>query len=77
MLALPGIGPWTAEYVAMRALHDPDAFLPTDLGIKKALESLGHDARPAGAAALAEGWRPYRSYAAQHLWGSLAAARRV
>ena len=77
MLALPGIGAWTAEYVAMRALHDPDAFLATDLGIRKALESLGHDARPAGAAALAEGWRPYRSYAAQHLWGNLAAARRV
>jgi AraC family transcriptional regulator, regulatory protein of adaptative response / DNA-3-methyladenine glycosylase II len=77
MLELPGIGPWTAEYVAMRALHDPDAFLPTDLGIKKALESLCQDARPAAAAALADRWRPYRSYAAQHLWGSLAAARRV
>jgi AraC family transcriptional regulator, regulatory protein of adaptative response / DNA-3-methyladenine glycosylase II len=77
MLELPGIGPWTAEYVAMRGLHDPDAFLPTDLGIKKALESLGQDGRPAVAAALAERWRPYRSYAAQHLWGWLAARRRV
>jgi AraC family transcriptional regulator, regulatory protein of adaptative response / DNA-3-methyladenine glycosylase II len=70
LLELPGIGPWTAEYVAMRGLGDPDAFLPTDLGIKRALESLGLDGRPAAAAALAEGWRPYRSYAAQHLWGS-------
>ncbi len=76
MLELPGIGPWTAEYVAMRGLHDLDAFLPTDLGIKKALEALGHDGRPAAAAALAERWRPYRSYAAQHLWGRLAAGAR-
>jgi AraC family transcriptional regulator, regulatory protein of adaptative response / DNA-3-methyladenine glycosylase II len=76
LLALPGIGPWTVEYVAMRGLGDPDAFLPTDLGIKKALESLGQDARPAAAVALAERWRPYRSYAAQHLWGSLAAMGR-
>lgn len=76
LLALPGIGPWTVEYVAMRGLGDRDAFLPTDLGIKKALESLGRDGRPAAAAALAERWRPYRSYAAQHLWGSLAAIRR-
>jgi len=76
LLELPGIGPWTAEYVAMRALHDPDVFLPTDLGIKKALESLGQDGRPAAAAALAERWRPYRSYAAQHLWGWLVARGR-
>jgi AraC family transcriptional regulator of adaptative response / DNA-3-methyladenine glycosylase II len=75
LLALPGIGAWTVEYVAMRGLGDPDAFLPTDLGIKKALESLGQDCRPAAAAAVAERWRPYRSYAAQHLWASLAAGR--
>jgi AraC family transcriptional regulator, regulatory protein of adaptative response / DNA-3-methyladenine glycosylase II len=72
LLELPGIGPWTAEYVAMRGLGDPDAFLPTDLGIRKALESLGLDGRPVAAAALAETWRPYRSYAAQHLWRSRA-----
>jgi len=73
LLALPGIGPWTAAYVAMRALRDPDAFLPTDLGVRRALERLGHDARPAAAAALAERWRPYRAYALQHLWASLSA----
>jgi len=68
LLALPGIGPWTASYVAMRALGDADAFLPTDLGVRRGLEALGHDGRPAAAAALAEGWRPYRAYAVQHLW---------
>ncbi len=69
--ALPGIGPWTAAYVAMRALRDPDAFLPTDLGVRHALEQLGHDGRPAAAERVAERWRPYRAYAVQHLWASL------
>ncbi len=68
LLALPGIGPWTAEYIAMRALRDPDAFLPSDLGIRRALEQLGQDGRPANAETLAERWRPYRAYALQHLW---------
>jgi AraC family transcriptional regulator of adaptative response / DNA-3-methyladenine glycosylase II len=71
LLALPGIGPWTADYVAMRALRDPDAFLPTDLGVRHALERLGEDGRPGAAARLAERWRPYRAYAVQHLWASL------
>jgi AraC family transcriptional regulator of adaptative response / DNA-3-methyladenine glycosylase II len=68
---LPGIGPWTVEYVAMRALRDPDAFLPTDLGVRHALERLGHDGSPRAASGLAEAWRPYRAYALQHLWASL------
>jgi AraC family transcriptional regulator of adaptative response / DNA-3-methyladenine glycosylase II len=68
---LPGIGHWTAEYVAMRALRDPDAFLASDLGLKHALERLGHDGRPGHASAVAERWRPYRAYALQHLWASL------
>jgi AraC family transcriptional regulator of adaptative response / DNA-3-methyladenine glycosylase II len=68
---LPGIGPWTAEYIAMRALRDPDAFMPSDLGVRHALERLGEDSRPAAAAALSERWRPYRAYALQHLWASL------
>jgi AraC family transcriptional regulator of adaptative response / DNA-3-methyladenine glycosylase II len=68
LLALPGIGPWTADYVAMRALRDPDAFLPGDLGVRHALEQLGQDGRPAAAERLAERWRPYRAYAVQHLW---------
>ncbi len=75
--ALPGIGPWTAEYVAMRGLRDPDAFLAGDLGVRRALERLGQDGSPGGAAALAERWRPYRSYALQHLWGSLRSVGRV
>ena len=71
LLALSGIGPWTAEYIAMRALRDPDAFLPTDLGVRHALERFGHDGRPAAAESKAERWRPYRAYAVQHLWASL------
>ena len=63
--ALPGIGPWTAEYVAMRALADPDAWLPTDVGVRHALERLG---APPDAA---ERWRPFRSHAVIHLWASL------
>jgi AraC family transcriptional regulator, regulatory protein of adaptative response / DNA-3-methyladenine glycosylase II len=68
LLALPGIGPWTADYVLMRALGDTDVFLATDLGIKRSLERLGVDADPASALALAERWRPYRSFAMQYLW---------
>jgi len=74
LLAVPGIGPWTAAYVAMRALRDPDALLGTDLGVRHALEQMGHDGRPAAVERLAERWRPYRSYAVQHLWASLASA---
>ena len=69
LLALPGIGPWTADYIALRALGHPDVFLPTDIGIRDALARLGRD--PASAAALAESWSPWRSYAQLHLWQSL------
>ncbi len=71
LLSLPGMGPWTAEYIAMRALRDPDAFPASDLGVRHALERLGQDGRPASAQMLAEHWRPYRAYAVQHLWASL------
>ena len=73
LMALPGIGAWTASYVAMRALGDPDAFLPTDLGVRHALRSLGvlEHARPAAVDALAQRWRPWRAYAVQYLWSSL------
>jgi AraC family transcriptional regulator of adaptative response / DNA-3-methyladenine glycosylase II len=64
LLALPGVGPWTADYVAMRALADPDAFPATDLVIARALG--------AGGAARAERWRPWRAYAAMHLWNGVA-----
>lgn len=76
LLALPGIGEWTAEYIAMRALRDPDAFPRSDLGVRRALERLGRDGSPKAAATLAERWRPYRSYAVQHLWASLHPAAR-
>jgi AraC family transcriptional regulator, regulatory protein of adaptative response / DNA-3-methyladenine glycosylase II len=69
--ALPGIGPWTAQYVALRALGDPDVFLPTDLGVRHALAALGADSTPIAAARLAESWRPWRSYALHHLWATL------
>ena len=72
LLALPGIGPWTVAYIAMRALRDPDAFMPTDLGVRHGLERLGRDGRPPSAERIAEQWRPYRAYATQHLWAQLA-----
>jgi AraC family transcriptional regulator of adaptative response / DNA-3-methyladenine glycosylase II len=71
LLALPGIGPWTAGYLTMRALSDPDVFLPTDAGIRIALERLDLDSDPKAAADLAERWRPWRSYALFHVWGTL------
>lgn len=67
LLELPGIGDWTAQYVAMRALGAPDAFPASDLGIRKALGGLA----PKPAIARAEAWRPWRSYAVMHLWASL------
>ncbi|HEX4161074.1 MAG TPA: AlkA N-terminal domain-containing protein, partial [Acidimicrobiales bacterium] len=68
LVALPGIGSWTAEYVAMRALRDPDAFMPTDLGIRRGAQALGLPDGPAQLLAVSEGWRPWRSYAMAHLW---------
>ncbi len=59
---LPGIGPWTIGYTMMRAVGDPDAFPASDLGLRRALEHLG------GSAAQADRWRPWRAYAAVHLW---------
>jgi AraC family transcriptional regulator, regulatory protein of adaptative response / DNA-3-methyladenine glycosylase II len=73
LLALPGIGPWTADYIALRALGHPDVFLPTDIGIRDALTGLRQD--PVHAADLAEQWRPWRSYAQLHLWQTLAAPK--
>ncbi|MGH2545310.1 MAG: hypothetical protein ACRDHJ_00330 [Actinomycetota bacterium] len=66
---IPGIGPWTVAYVGMRVLRDPDAFPSTDLGIRRALERLGVGREEIPARA--EGWRPWRGYAAMHLWASL------
>jgi AraC family transcriptional regulator of adaptative response / DNA-3-methyladenine glycosylase II len=64
---LPGIGAWTAQAIAMRALHWPDAFPAGDVGIARALG----EHRPARLARVAESWRPWRAYAVMHLWSSL------
>ncbi|MDQ3627338.1 MAG: helix-turn-helix domain-containing protein [Actinomycetota bacterium] len=73
LVALPGIGPWTAGYVAMRALGDPDRFLPGDVVLRQALSSLGLPATGSACAQRAAGWRPWRSYAVMHLWRHAAA----
>ena len=65
LVALKGIGPWTAQYVVMRGLGDPDVFLDTDLGVRHALTAL--DLSPDAA----ERWRPWRTYAMHHLWATL------
>jgi AraC family transcriptional regulator of adaptative response / DNA-3-methyladenine glycosylase II len=70
LVGLHGIGPWTADYIALRALGHPDVFLPTDVGIRHALAGL--DVDPATAGELCERWRPWRSYAQMHLWQTLA-----
>ncbi|MCW2601325.1 MAG: transcriptional regulator AraC family protein [Frankiales bacterium] len=67
LVALRGIGPWTVEAIAMRALGDPDAFVPTDLGVVKLAAAVGLP-RGAGLVTHAERWRPWRAYAVQHLW---------
>lgn len=69
--AVPGIGPWTASYVVMRGLNYPDSFLPSDIGVRNALDRLNVDSSPRAATALAERWRPFRSYALHHLWATL------
>jgi AraC family transcriptional regulator of adaptative response / DNA-3-methyladenine glycosylase II len=65
---LPGIGAWTAGYVAMRAIGDPDVFLPTDLAVRRGARALGLPDTPRALAAHAERWRPWRSYAFIRLW---------
>jgi len=69
--ALHGIGEWTAQYVAMRVLKDPDAFLASDLGLLKAIEP-GKKSTPSKLAKRAKSWQPWRAYAAMHLWNLLA-----
>jgi AraC family transcriptional regulator of adaptative response / DNA-3-methyladenine glycosylase II len=65
--ALPGVGEWTAQYIAMRALAWPDAFPHSDLGVMKALGTTS----PRGVLEAGEAWRPWRAYAVMHLWKSL------
>jgi AraC family transcriptional regulator of adaptative response / DNA-3-methyladenine glycosylase II len=68
LMELPGIGAWTAGYVALRAFGDPDVFLTTDLGVARGLGRLGLPGDAPHALAAAEAWRPWRSYAMGHLW---------
>ncbi|UQZ88171.1 adenosine deaminase [Deltaproteobacteria bacterium Smac51] len=68
LMTINGIGAWTAQYIAMRAIGWPDAFPHTDYGVKKALSPRG----PGEILALAESWRPWRGYATINLWNSLA-----
>ncbi|MGI5145554.1 DNA-3-methyladenine glycosylase 2 family protein [Plantactinospora sp. CA-294935] len=68
LTALPGIGAWTAGYVAMRAIGDPDVFLPTDLGVRRGAAALGLPDDPKSLDAYAGRWRPWRSYAVIRLW---------
>jgi AraC family transcriptional regulator of adaptative response / DNA-3-methyladenine glycosylase II len=69
--ALPGIGEWTAQYIAMREMREPDAFPAGDVGLLRALTD-AEGVRPTSRELLAraERWRPWRAYAAQHLWAS-------
>jgi AraC family transcriptional regulator of adaptative response / DNA-3-methyladenine glycosylase II len=74
LTALSGVGDWTAHYIAMRALREPDAFPAADVGLLRAMTGPdGLRPTPATLLARAERWRPWRSYAAQHLWTELAA----
>jgi AraC family transcriptional regulator, regulatory protein of adaptative response / DNA-3-methyladenine glycosylase II len=66
LLALKGVGPWTADYVVMRGLGHPDTFLASDLGVRHGLARLGVDVARAGR------WAPWRSYAVHHIWAGLA-----
>jgi AraC family transcriptional regulator of adaptative response / DNA-3-methyladenine glycosylase II len=71
-MVLPGIGPWTAHYVAMRVLREPDALPAGDLGLRKAISRPGEKPRPGREVEQAlENYRPYRAYAAMRLWASL------
>ncbi len=74
--ALPGIGDWTAQYIAMRALREPDAFPAGDLALRKALAVHGTPPSESAIRAEAEAWRPWRAYAAMHLWRSPSAMKK-
>ncbi len=71
LLDIPGVGPWTAEVIAMRGLGDPDAFPVADLGVRLAAKQLGLPQRQPDLLDRSARWRPWRSYATQHLWTTL------
>ncbi len=68
--AVAGLGPWSVELIAMRGLGDPDAFTPTDLGVRQAAAALGLPPSPAALIRRAKPWRPWRGYAVQYLWAT-------
>jgi 3-methyladenine DNA glycosylase/8-oxoguanine DNA glycosylase len=70
--SLSGVGEWTAHYIAMRALREPDAFPATDIALQRALAVKGERPAPAEMLERAQPWRPWRAYAALHLWSALA-----
>jgi AraC family transcriptional regulator, regulatory protein of adaptative response / DNA-3-methyladenine glycosylase II len=76
LTALPGIGPWTAQYIAMRALGEPDAFPTGDLGLLNACKAMGMEMSARELDKRAENWRPWRAYAAMHLWAMLPSPKR-
>jgi AraC family transcriptional regulator of adaptative response / DNA-3-methyladenine glycosylase II len=76
LLQLPGVGPWTVAYIAMRALGDPDACPLSDLGLRRAFEQHGAAVDVRSIERRAEQWRPWRAYATHHLWASLSPIQR-
>jgi AraC family transcriptional regulator, regulatory protein of adaptative response / DNA-3-methyladenine glycosylase II len=77
LTALPGVGPWTAGYLVMRLLGDPDELLATDLGVRRGAAALGLPSDIPGLTARATGWAPWRSYAATHLWRAMPATTSI
>jgi AraC family transcriptional regulator of adaptative response / DNA-3-methyladenine glycosylase II len=75
LLAIRGVGPWTADYVALRGLGDRDAFLPSDLVIRQVLGDAGGPASARDVERRSQRWRPWRAYAVVHLWASAPAVR--
>jgi AraC family transcriptional regulator of adaptative response / DNA-3-methyladenine glycosylase II len=70
LMAVPGVGPWTAEMVALRSLNDPDAFPATDLGVRRTAASIGLPGKTADLIEHSERWRPWRAYVTQALWAA-------
>jgi AraC family transcriptional regulator of adaptative response / DNA-3-methyladenine glycosylase II len=70
LLAVPGVGPWTASYVDLRCRAAPDVFLASDLAVRRAIARLGGSSAPREVADLATSWSPYRSVALMHLWAN-------
>ena len=71
LTAVPGIGDWTAHYIALRIIREVEAFPASDVGLLRGAEKvLGKSMTPKSLAFRAEAWRPWRAYAAQHLWAA-------